>query len=244
MERQVQELAEFQKDTREQHSLANEVFARVLARGADDPSVRFSVSPMALFNGDVVLSARTPSGAMRLMLADVTGHGLSGAIGTIPLSTLFHRQTKDGLSLSDLLISMNEELRAILPTRLFCAAVALELNAERTRLTVCNAGMPDVHVMRGNGLVAMPSTNVPLAVLDRFEPRYEHLDVLSGDRIFAISDGVTECCNPAGELFGVDRLRALLQHVGPEKSFDALLAELSAFTTERADDVTVAELRV
>ena len=244
---QMRELSAYRQKTEEEHALAQEVFARILERGAiNDPRVKVAASPLSMFNGDVVLTAQTPSGAFRWMLADVTGHGLSGALGTVPLATIFYRKTRDGLELPRRLTAMNEELRANLPSRLFCAAAALELDPDRRRLTVCNAGMPDVLVLRASGeLTALSSKNVPLAVTSTFDAEYDVLEVAPGERIFAVSDGVVECQNPQGEMFGAARLHAALVVGPPDEAFATLLAETAAFSEGlQSDDVSVLEVRV
>lgn len=244
---QMRELSAYRQKTEEEHALAQEVFARILERGAiGDPRIKVAASPLSMFNGDVVLTAQSPSGRFRSMLADVTGHGLSGAIGTVPLATLFYRKTRDGMPLPELLVAMNEELRANLPPRLFCAAAALELDADRRTLTVCNAGMPEVLLLRANGeLLPFVSRNVPLAITASFEPETETVEVVEGERIFTVSDGVVECLNPQEEMFGSARLYAALTEGPPEEAFARLLDATATFSGGlQSDDVSVLEVRV
>lgn len=240
---QMRELEQFRQTTQEEHALAQEVFGRILARGSQGRGLRVSASPLAMFNGDVVLTSATPAGGFRWMLADVAGHGLSGAIGTVPLSSLFHRSTNHGYTLREVLIAMNEELRAMLPSRLFCAAVALELDPSRKRLTVCNAGMPDVQVLQAGQLRHVGSKNLPLAILDHMDPQFDVLEVEPGDRVFTVSDGIIECQDSQGQMFGVERLCELLTTGTPETAFDRLLAAVSAFSGGlQSDDVSVTEV--
>lgn len=244
---QMRELTAFRQQTEAEHALAQEVFGRILQRGTQgDARVRVAASPLAMFNGDVVLTAQTPSGSFRWMLADVAGHGLSGAIGTVPLSTLFYRMTRDGAPLRQLLGTMNAELKATLPSRLFCAAIAAELDRSRTRLTVYNLGMPDLLVLRpGGALAALKSRNLPLAVAPEVELECDQLEVEPGDRLFAVSDGVVECQSSQGEMFGTGRLRETLSAAPEGGAFDALLAAMKAFSDDmQSDDVSILEVLV
>jgi two-component system, HptB-dependent secretion and biofilm response regulator len=244
---QNRELSAFRQRTEEEHALAKEVFARILERGAlSDPRVRVSASPLSMFNGDVVLTSQMPDGGFRWMLADVAGHGLSGAIGTVPVTTLFYRKTRDGLDLRALLAAMNEELRANLPPRLLCAAAAMELDPARRTLTVCNAGMPDILLLRRDGsLLSIGSKNVPLAITSTFEAEVDTFAVEAGERVFAVSDGVVECRSPGGEMFGSERLFDALTSVPPEDAFANLLESTSLFSDgTQSDDVSVLEVRV
>ena len=47
------------------------------------------MSPMALFNGDVLLADISPTGSLMVLLGDFTGHGLPAAIGSMPLASIF-----------------------------------------------------------------------------------------------------------------------------------------------------------
>jgi CheY-like chemotaxis protein len=244
---QMRALSAFREHTEAEHSLAQEVFGRILSRGIQgDPRVKFSASPLAVFNGDVVLTARTPSGGFRWMLADVAGHGLSGAIGTVPLSTLFYSLTRAGAPLGELVATMNDELQAILPSRLFCAACALQLDSARQELTVFNLGMPDVQVLRASGgLLSLRSRNLPLGIATGLELEFDQLPVEPGDRVVAASDGVVEGQSPLGEMFGVARLQAVLTGAPPDGAFQAVLDAMKAFTHDlQSDDVSLLEVQV
>jgi CheY-like chemotaxis protein len=244
---QMRELEAFRQHTEAEHGLAQEVFTRILQRGAlGDPRVTTAASPLSMFNGDVVLTAPTPAGGFRWILADVAGHGLAGAIGTVPLTTLFYRLTREGLGLEPLLGTIGAELKATLPSRLFCAAAALELDPSRRLLTVFNLGMPDVHLLKAaGGLVAFPSRNLPLAIAPELALEGEVRPVSPDDRVFAVSDGVAECQSPAGEMFGLERLRATLTSVPAEQAFEALQRATRVFSADlQSDDVSLLEVKV
>ena len=55
-----------------------------------------------------------------------------------------------------------------------------------------------------------PNAGLPLAVEPDTAYGQQVIPVTSGDRLFVYTDGVTEAPNPAGELFGVRRLAAVL----------------------------------
>ena len=66
-------------------------------------NIRYLISPLAVFNGDVLLAARQPSGAMNLLLGDFTGHGLPAAIGALPLAEIFYGMTAKGFGVRDII---------------------------------------------------------------------------------------------------------------------------------------------
>jgi CheY-like chemotaxis protein len=241
-------LRDFRQRTNDEHTLAREIFDRIGSRvRTSDPRVRSLVSPLAGFNGDIALTATTPSGAFRLVVADVTGHGLSAAVGTIPLASLFLAETNRGTSLSDTIRRMNTELHSLLPARLFCAAVMVEIAKERSEICVCNAGMPDALLLRTGSTspVSFASQNIPLGAISDFEPVFDCAKVTSGDRVLAMSDGAAECANPAGELIGIERLRETLVGVPGPEAFAALTEALRQFSGGlQSDDLTLIEVEI
>jgi two-component system, HptB-dependent secretion and biofilm response regulator len=244
---QNEQLEGFRARTQEEHALAQEIFTRQQTRGAgEDPRVRISASAMALFNGDVALTARTPSGRFRWLLADVAGHGLAGAIGTVPVTSAFYRCTKHELSLATTVSQINDELRSTLPPRLFCAASAFELDPSRRELTVINCGMPDAEVLQADGtLLHLGSLNVPLGIIDQLEPQAQTLHVEAGTRVIAVSDGVIECVDAAGAMLGPDHFRAVLARGPSELAFERVLETVRQFTGgAQSDDVSVLEVLV
>mgnify|MGYP001038242713 FL=1 len=104
--------------TRHHHHLLNEqrvakaVFDKVAHAGClSAPNIRYLQSPYALFNGDLLLAAFTPSGDMHVMLGDFTGHGLPAAVGAMPLAEVFYGMTAKGYGLAETLREMNAKLK-------------------------------------------------------------------------------------------------------------------------------------
>ena len=111
--------------------LAKIIFDRVAHSGSlSDSSLRYLQSAYAMFNGDILLAARRPSGEMHLLLGDFTGHGLPAAIGAMPLAEIFYGMTAKGFGLSDILREMNLKLKSILPVGFFCCTAVVDLDVE------------------------------------------------------------------------------------------------------------------
>ncbi len=242
---QNEALEAFQKETRAEQVTAALVFARMLQRSThDDARLRMSLTAASTFNGDAVLSAYTPSGALRVLVADVSGHGLTAALGTLPLNAIFYAATARGDPLIETIQMINEELKTALPAHLFCAAVVLEVDRQANELAVVNAGMPSVFVRSKDALREYPSRSTPLGVSRRYAPIKDSISVTPGDRIFAMSDGMIERSNPEGELFGLNRVRSFLGGDVDASTFDLLLDAVTCFSRWQRDDVTLIELTV
>ena len=233
-----------------EHEIAQKVFAKMVHRGClNAPNIKFLISPMALFNGDVLLAARRPSGELHIMLGDFTGHGLSASLGAIPASEIFYAMTSTGHSLGEIVMEMNNKLDAVLPADLFLAACLMELDSVRGVLRVWNCALPDVIVPGREGGIKnrLKSRNIPLGVVNsgKLGSVVEITDISQGDRVYVYSDGLIEARNPDGEVFGQGRLdKCFSRSQAPDNLFDEIRTEFDTFCAgeSQSDDITMIEI--
>lgn len=241
---------------RHHHHLLNEqrvakaVFDKVAHSGClDAPNIRFLQSPYALFNGDLMLAALTPSGDMRVLLGGFTGHGLPAAVGAMPLAEVFYGMTAKGYGMAQVLREMNAKLKRILPGDMFCCALLVNLSMQRGAVEVWNGGMPDGFLLSTGGKVLSPlsSRHLPLGVLgaEQFDDQTEVWPLAPGERLLLMSDGVLETADDQERLFGEQRLRAVLaDNRNPALLFDELLDALQRFGGRARDDVSLCDIRM
>jgi len=233
----------------EQH-VAKAVFDNVAHAGClNSPNIRYMLSPLAVFNGDVLLAAHKPAGGMHVLLGDFTGHGLPAAIGAMPLAEIFYGMTAKGFCLNDILREMNLKLKGILPVGFFCCAAMVDLDIDRKSLSIWMGGVPDCILLRADSgeLEVLSSSHLPLGVLsnEKFDDKVEDIQVTPGDRLFLWSDGIQEARNPDGEMFGEQRLLEVFNgSAKPQDVFDNIQHRLSEFMrgSDRDDDTTLLEL--
>ncbi|GGC99102.1 fused response regulator/phosphatase [Halopseudomonas salina] len=232
-----------------EQELAKIIYDRVAhagSLGADN--LRYVQTAFAMFNGDILLAAYRPSGGMHILLGDFTGHGLSAAIGAMPLAEVFYSMTARGFNLSDILLEANSKLSRILPTGIFCCAVLIEINPDKGLVGIWNGGLPEVLLLdrRGALLHRVPSTHLPLAVAtsERFDPTPTVLPMASGERLLCLTDGVIESRNQAGDQYGEERVIDLINRYQgrPEAIFEGLLGALEAFHGSPEDDISLLEV--
>ncbi|MEH6389357.1 MAG: fused response regulator/phosphatase [Pseudomonas profundi] len=229
--------------------LAKTVFDRVAHAGCLSASnLRYLQSAFAMFNGDILLAAYKPSGGMHILLGDFTGHGLSAAIGAMPLAEVFYAMSARGFNLRDIIVELNGKLAQILPVGIFCCAVLIEVNPAKGLVEIWNGGLPEVLIIghQAELLHRIPSTHLPLGVAkaERFNPNPVVLAMQPGDRLLCWTDGVIESRNQQGEPFGEQRvLRLLEDYPGrPQLFFDGLLQAIEAFHGAPQDDISLLEL--
>jgi len=231
--------------------LAKRLFTNIVNTGSlDRPNIKYLLSPMSLFSGDILLAAPKPSGGLHAMLGDFTGHGLAAATGALPVSSIFYGMTAKGYSIGEIVAEINIKLRTILPVDMFLAACVVDMDHVTHKLSVWNGGIP-VAVIYGaqeNEIVRhIHSRHLPLGIVDddTFNRRVDVIDMREGDRLYICSDGLTEAQNPSGEMFGMGRLEALFEaNRQPSALFEEIKAGLANFQAggTQQDDVTMVEI--
>lgn len=247
---QRDELARHHTHLLNEQRVAKAVFDQVAHAGClSAPNIRYLQSPYALFNGDLLLAAFTPTGDMHVLVGDFTGHGLPAAVGAMPLAEVFYGMTAKGYGLAETLREMNAKLKRILPVGMFCCAVLLNLSFERRVVEIWNGGMPDGYLLPQAGGEPLPlvSRHLPLGVLapEQFDEQTEVLPLVLGDRLLLLSDGVVETSDENDQLFGVERLKQVFAaNRQPQQLFEDVLQALEGFRGQSRDDVSLLEITV
>jgi two-component system, HptB-dependent secretion and biofilm response regulator len=234
----------------QEQTVAKQVFDNIAHSGCLNASnIKYHLSPRAIFNGDVLVAARRPSGSMLLLLGDFTGHGLPAAIGAMPLASTFYGMAKKGFALTDILREINEKLKLILPVGVFCCVTFLEFNYRDRVLTVWNGGLPDCFIYRRESRVveAVKSYHLPLGVVSSEQLKFDcqQFELGLGDRCYLWSDGIHEARNIQGEMFGEERLHSVFyRNNQPERIFDEIISAVHDFVgdSEMNDDLSLVEV--
>jgi len=229
----------------EQH-VARRVFDNVAHTGClSAANIRYHASPLSVFSGDVLFASPRPAGGMLVFAGDFTGHGLPAAIGAMPIAETFYGMASKGFDGSDILREINQKLVRILPKDMFCCAVMVEADFGLNQLNVWNGGLPDTWLIRSSSeRFILPSLHLPLGILsaEQFSAEMETVRSMPGDRLLLMTDGVLECANGEGQLFGEQGVRRAVESAGFEgHPFDALMAGIQRFTGRQkfGDDLTL-----
>ncbi len=209
--------------------------------------LNYSMSPMSMFNGDIIVAEQNQTTGLDIMVGDFTGHGLSAAIGAIPVSDVFHSMTLKRFGFAEVLAETNSKLLDLLPTQMFMAGAMLSIDRSNNVLSVINCGLPDIYLYRNHKIIRIfKSRNIPLGISafssTQFDVEMEPLQF--GDRLFVATDGIMEATNESGEMFGLDRLLSIYESNSDcAQMFDSILAEVDRFCAGAAqtDDITLLE---
>ena len=214
----------------------------------------------------VCISARTVSGdffdyiplsngALTVVLADVTGKGMKGAMNAVLSSGALHSVAKLEVSPSQLLWALNQNLYPRFQRYTNCAMAILTIDPTDKTLKYANAGIPYPIIKRGEDDVEELVLNgLPLGAFKSSE--YEEtppIGLKSGNLIILFSDGITEASqrdNPDELYMETDRLTNLIQRldetVNAEAVIDEIINDVRDFSgdTQQNDDMTIVVIKV
>lgn len=201
--------------------------------------------PSGHVGGDLVGFFEIDSHRIGVFSVDVSGHGVASAMMTARLSGLLSGSSPDqnvALTIDvfgqrdahppeEVAARLNRMMFEDIQVEQYFTLAYADINLQTGHLKLVQAGHPHPALIRKNGAIeyigegGMPIGLIPSATYERVEAY-----LAPGDRLFLVSDGVTECPSPRGEELGEDGLTRILQaNQGMENPalLEALIWDLS-----------------
>jgi len=241
------ELEYHRKTIDREHAMVEHIFKNGTKRlSSYCQNLKIFTSPMSMFNGDLVLSAPSPSGGVYGLIGDFTGHGLVSSIGTLPVTEIFFQLVGRQSSVAQIASAINHRLNSLLPANMFFCAAIFEIDYHGETLTAWIGGLEDVLVISKDKKVSQyESVHMPLGILteEEFDDSPSYLKLADGDKLYIYTDGITETAVESGEMFGVERLKEVLGSKQDEP-LGAVIHALTEYSSDRTqhDDVSIVEI--
>lgn len=188
-------------------------------------------------------------GRMALVLADISGKGISAALLMANLQANLRSQYALALTdLSRLLQTVNKLFyESTAPEHYATLFFATYEDAAR-RLRYVNCGHNPPVLLRADGRVErLEATAMVLGLFDRWSCEAGEVELAAGDLVALFSDGLTEAASDDGEEFGEARLIEALQTHRDKTGnslHEAVVSAVQEFSgREQSDDLTLVILR-
>lgn len=201
--------------------------------------------PLAVVAGDLYDIVPLEGDGIALLVADVSGHGVSAALIASMVKVAFAAALRETTDPGGILERMNGALCGMFERSYVTAACTL-LRPGAGALTYSLAGHPSPLMHSdGNSIVALDERGIFLGVMPDATYPTATVSIASGARLIVYTDGVTETSAPGDELFGIERLSAFAaeqRHRSGEEFADALMQTLHRFQGRAGpahDDVTL-----
>jgi serine phosphatase RsbU (regulator of sigma subunit) len=188
--------------------------------------------------GDFFDAVNTEQG-LTIVLADVSGKSLSGALLASTLQGMIYSQLTAGMALTEIVTAVNRFFTDKNIGEKYATVIIARVRDDGdVEYVNCGHILP---LVVSNGRVERPAHgNLPVGLLPDVKYESDHYQLKPGDRLVLVTDGVTEAENAQGDFFEDSRLE-LAAKTG---TLDQIFAAISDFCggTPLNDDCTVVEL--
>jgi len=196
-----------------------------------------------------------------VVVGDVMGKGIPAALLSAAIKTHFLRALSHLLFVSeqgklpepeDIVAAVHADVTGqFIGLEFFATLCYARFDLERRQITFVDCGhTKTIHYRQKTGeCETLQGENMPLGVSEKETYQQVSRPFEPGDVFFFYSDGVTETRNESGRLFGVGRLKDIVQvynDLDPEALIGRVRREVVAFSEEEtfADDLTCVAVRI
>ena len=198
--------------------------------------------------GDTYDAVVGADGALWVLIADATGHGVGPALASAQVRSMFRMAVHAGLSVDEAMRYIHRQVIMDMPAGRFVTAFIGRLDPATHTLAYASAGHGPVLLARpGQAAVELETTGLPLGIDFGLDPEPACAATLEpGQSLVLFTDGLFEAMNAAGRTMGIDPVHQVL---GEAASAAEQLARLRRVLDQHAaghaweDDVTVMVVR-
>lgn len=183
---------------------------------------------------------------LAIVMADVSGKGVPAALFMVIGKTLIKDHTQPDKDLGEVFTEVNELLCESNSEGLFITAFEGVLDLVSGEFRFVNAGHEIPYICKTNGKFEPYKIRAGFVLAGMEGMRYKcgEMKLEVGDKIFQYTDGVTEATNKNNELYGMERLTAILDEnsmLPPTELLPKIKEDIDSFVGEapQFDDITM-----
>jgi phosphoserine phosphatase RsbU/P len=207
--------------------------------------------PAQIVGGDYFDFVDFKDGMHGIVMADVSGHGVSAGMFMSSLQTAFQTLVPETDSPPTVLERINRLYIHNINFTTFVTTFLGKYDPQTRMLSYANAGHNSAYLYRmtTDEEFWLRPTGPAIGLVEGFTIRREDIKLEPGDILLLYTDGITEAADHQGALWGEDRLAEIVrQNVGlsAEQLIQKILKALKEYTngSPLADDVTLVISRV
>jgi len=185
--------------------------------------------PAKEVGGDFYDFIELDEGRFGLIIGDVTGKSVSGALVMSAARSVFRMLSEEETSVGRIMTRANQRTFKDIKSGMFVALLYAVLDANSHTLSMCSAGQTQPILFsaetRESRLLETEGDTFPLGILQDSGYLETDLSFAPGDKLVFYTDGIVEAMNPDSEIFGFERLLEVVRGAGSMDA-DSLLSEI------------------
>jgi len=207
-----------------------------------------SSTPAREVGGDFFDFFEIGESKLGLIIGDVTGKSVSGALIMSASRSVFRMLSEEQLSVGETMMRANRRIKKDIKSGMFVALLYAVLDAEDGSVGLCSAGQTQPLLMSAKTaevtLVETVGDTFPLGILDDVNYEETQLQMEPGDKVVYYTDGIVEAMNKHEDMYGFERLHEVVKS-SPAETAEALMNDIirsvSDFTgaAPQHDDLTI-----
>lgn len=208
------------------------------------------VIPALFVGGDFLDFFPISENKLALVLGDVCGKGVSGALFMATVRACIRCFSTNNQKLSDCVEQVNNFLCVENDENMFVTLFYGILDLDTGLLTYCNCGHNFPYIVSENGEIQLIKSKKVLALglFPEFKFEDQSIQLKKNDLIFIYSDGVTEAMNISDQLYTDDRAQKTVITNSKKPLTDMVSSVIDDIhdhvkNAEQSDDITILTLR-
>jgi sigma-B regulation protein RsbU (phosphoserine phosphatase) len=189
---------------------------------------------------------------LALIVGDASGKSITGAMLMAIARSIVRSEARNHILPEQVLRATNRWIAEDVPERSFVALSYATFDLLNRRLCLSNGGQLAPFLRRADGsldYINVPGPALPLGAMRAVPYSSYDIDLQPGDLVLFYTDGIVEAQNTARELFGFERLEALVRTYGgyePQELNQIILQAIADFmgTMPQHDDMTIVAMRI
>lgn len=255
IDRHIENISQLNREKAMQETELN--IAREIQKGFLEPSsfhndsadIHACMFPAKDVGGDLYDYRILSDGSVCVIIADVSGKGVSAALFMANAITMLRQYAEAGLSPGRIMSEYNNHLANHNPNMMFITTFIGIYHPDTGELVYSNAGHNPPYILSDSLIEVESMFESAAGLFDDEQYTEKRLKMKPGDTLFLYTDGVTEAKSTDNTLYGDLRLKDTLSehlHKPGEDVLNAVLSSIKDFSgdAEQSDDITILTMTV